>query len=129
MKVWRIPAAIALVLCAVASRLALGAAVPLTLPDGADALSRLEAAMVICTPDGAHRPSVPPRPSPRTPSFDDQLLLDIAETAAALPPLGVALPSVPLTLMPAAEAGPWLFITLSQPRGTRPAPRAPPQPV
>ncbi len=125
-ELWRIPAVIALVLLAVASRLALGAAVPLTPADGRAPLSRLEAAMVICTPGGLPKPSLPPQREPHPLSFDDQLLLDVAEMAVALPPPGHTLSGLLLRPAEAAETGHWQFITLTQRRGTRPAPRAPP---
>ncbi len=125
-ELWRIPAAIALVLCAIAARLALGAIVPHPVIDGGNALSKLEAAMVICGPGTPPRP-LAPQPAPRGPSFDDQLLLDIAEAAMALPPVGVALPPAPVLVSDNPEAALWRVMAPQPPHHTRPAPRAPPR--
>ncbi|HEX3984855.1 MAG TPA: hypothetical protein VHX12_14260 [Acidisoma sp.] len=125
---WRISAAIVVVLCAVASRLALGAAVPTPVAGDANALSRLEAAMVVCGPTGTHKPPTP-QPAPRGFSFDDQVLLDLAEAAVALPPAGVGLPPAPLLVTEAVQSGFSPATTLARRRGYRPAARAPPAPI
>jgi len=123
-ELWRIPAVIALVLCAIASRLALGAMVLPPPTAAAGELNRLAAAMVICGP-GAHAlPS--PHPTHHGISFDDQLLLDIAEAAVALQPLGMALPPAPVLVDNVAHASLWPSAVPPHPRHYRPAPRAPP---
>lgn len=124
-ELWRIPAAIALVLCAIAARLALGAIVPHAV-SGGNALSTLEAAMVICGPGSPQTP-LAPRPAPRGPSFDDQLLLDIAEAAMVLPPVGVALPPAPVLISDDQGSALWRVLAPRPPHHIRPAPRAPPR--
>ncbi|MCB8879706.1 hypothetical protein ACELLULO517_05635 [Acidisoma cellulosilytica] len=86
---WRIPAVIALVTCAIVSRMALGATGPVDLPGGgAPALQELAAAMVVCGSGGDGTETT--EPAHHGFALDSRLLLDIAEAIYVLPPVGVA---------------------------------------
>lgn len=88
---WRIPAVIALVACAIISRMALGATGPVALPGGgAAALRELAAAMVVAGGAGADPHADTRLPAHHGFAFDSRLLLDIAEAIYVLPPVGVA---------------------------------------
>lgn len=125
MGLWRVPAVIALVLCAIASRLALGA-VALPLPETQARLDRLVAAMVLCGPPGSEPARHAPPHHHAAVAFDDQLLLDIAEGAVTLPPWGMALPQPRLLAARTPDGGAWMSAPSPHPRRHRPAPRGPP---
>ncbi|MCB8883836.1 hypothetical protein ACELLULO517_26555 [Acidisoma cellulosilytica] len=77
---------------ALASRLALGASVSTGVPAdtaASSAVARLQAVMVMCDPGQTSKP--PPSQHPQA-SFDDLLVLELADNAHALPGAPVPLP-------------------------------------